>query len=289
MGKPELALVEWLEDKAVDIRKELCDMTCAIGHAHLGGSLSLCDIAVALYYHFLNFDPKNPKAPDRDRLILSKGHSGCLFYNIFADLGMYSKEFLYNGYNRIGGKFGQHPNRKYIEGFEASTGSLGHGLSLACGIAFAGRMDKAPWRVYCITGDGELQEGSTWEAIMFAGHQQFGNLVAIVDRNYLQGNGRTEETVRLEPLADKWRAFGWEVIEIADGNDMEQIVEVFSSLPPVYTVEPRKPICFIAHTVKGKGIAFMENEEKWHAGGLSPEKRDECHRLIEQSRKRRKR
>ncbi|HHU30106.1 MAG: transketolase [Bacillota bacterium] len=285
MGKPDLELVARLEEKAVDIRKQLIEMTYAIGHAHLGGSLSLCDAAVALYYHFLRFDPQNLKDPDRDRLILSKGHCGCLFYNIFADLGMYTKEELYNGYNRIGGRFGQHPNRKYIEGFEASTGSLGHGLSLAVGFAFSGRMDRANWRVYCITGDGELNEGSNWEAIMFAGHHRFGNLVAIVDRNKIQGNGWTEETVRLEPLADKWEAFGWDVINVEDGNDMEQIVDVLGSLPPVDPVTPRRPICIILNTVKGKGVAFMENEPKWHAGGLSAEKKDECLRLIEQSRK----
>jgi len=285
MENIDMELVRRLEDKAADIRKQLIDMTYAIGHAHLGGALSMCDIAVALYYHFLNFNPKAPKAPDRDRLVLSKGHSGCLFYNIFADLGMYDKEELYNGYNRIGGRFGQHPNRKYIEGFEASTGSLGHGLSIAVGMAFAGRMDRARWRVYCITGDGELNEGSNWEAMMLAAHHQFGNLVAIVDRNRIQGNGWTEDTVALEPLASKWESFGWEVRVIEDGNDMKQVVEALAALPPSDPVERRKPICLIANTVKGKGIAFMENEPKWHAGGLSKEKRDECIRLIEEARR----
>jgi len=285
MEKIDMALVKRLEDKAADIRKQLIDMTYAIGHAHLGGALSMCDITVALYYHFLNFNPMEPKAPDRDRLVLSKGHSGCLIYNIFADMGMYDKEELYNGYNRIGGKFGQHPNRKYIEGFEASTGSLGHGLSLAVGMAFAGRMDRAGWRVFCITGDGELNEGSNWEAIMLAAHHQFGNLVAIVDRNRIQGNGWTEDTVTLEPLADKWESFGWEVRVIEDGNDMQQVVAALAALPPSDPVKRRKPICLLANTIKGKGIAFMENEPKWHAGGLSKEKRDECHRLIDEARK----
>ena len=144
-------------------------------------------------------------------------------------------------------------------------------------------MDRANWRVYCIPGDGELNEGSIWEAIMFAGHHRFGNLVAIVDRNKIQGNGWTEETVRLEPLADKREAFGWDVINVEDGNDMEQIVDVLGALPPVDPVTPRRPICIILNTVKGKGVAFMENEPKWHAGGLSAEKKDECLRLIEQS------
>ena len=135
MAKADPDLVARLEEKVIDISKQLCDMTFHIGHAHVGGSLSMCDFTVALYYHYLNFDPKDLKNPDRDRLILSKGHNGCLIYNIFADLGMYTKEFLYNGYNKIEGKFGQHPNRLYIPGFEASTGSLGHGLSIAIGAA----------------------------------------------------------------------------------------------------------------------------------------------------------
>lgn len=285
MNKLDLELVEKLEDKAIDIRKQLCDMTFAIGHAHLGGALSMCDMMVALYYHFLKFDPKNPKMPDRDRFILSKGHNGCLIYNIFADMGMYEKEYLYKGYNRIGGKFGQHPNRKYIEGFEASTGSLGHGLSLAVGFAFSGRMDKASWRVFCMVGDGELNEGSNWEAIMFAAHLKLGNLVAIVDRNRIQGNGFTEDTVELEPLADKWKAFGWDVINVKNGNDMEQVVEALASLPPSDSITPRKPVCIIANTVKGCGIKFMEDQPKWHAGGLNDEKLAECHRLIEETRK----
>ena len=285
MNKIDLELVEKLEDKAIDIRKQLCDMTFAIGHAHLGGGLSMCDMMVALYYHFLKFDPKNVKMPDRDRFLLSKGHNGCLIYNIFADLGMYDKEYLYKGYNRIGGKFGQHPNRKYIPGFEASTGSLGHGLSLAVGFALSGRMDKADWRVFCMVGDGELNEGSNWEAIMFAAHKKLGNLVAIVDRNRIQGNGFTEDTVELEPLPDKWKAFGWDVINIENGNDMAQVVEALSSLPPSDSVTPRKPICIISNTMKGSGIKFMENQAKWHAGGLSQEKLAECHLLIEETRK----
>lgn len=288
MENLNLGLVEKLEDKAIEIRKQLCDMTFAIGHAHLGGALSMCEMAVALYYHFLKFDPQNPKAPDRDRLILSKGHNGCLIYNIFADLGMYDKEYLYNGYNKIGGKFGQHPNRKYIEGFEASTGSMGHGLSIAVGFAFSGRMDKANWRVFCITGDGELNEGSNWEAAMLAGHHMFGNLVVIVDRNHIQGNGFTEDTVRLEPLADKWKAFGWDVISIDDGNDMQQVMGALSSLPPADPVTPRRPICIISNTLKGRGIKFMENQPKWHAGGLNDEKVAECHKLIEETRKERR-
>ena len=288
MAKADPDLVARLEEKAIDISKQLCDMTYHIGHAHVGGSLSMCDFTVALYYHYLNFDPKDLKNPDRDRLILSKGHNGCLIYNIFADLGMYTKEFLYNGYNKIEGKFGQHPNRLYIPGFEASTGSLGHGLSIAIGAAHSGRMEKRNYRVFCILGDGELQEGSNWEAIMFAAHHKYGNLVAIVDKNGIQGNNFTSETINMEPLAERWKAFGWDVIEIENGNDMEQVVEAFESLPPSDSQVRRPPICMIFNTLKGCGIDFMENEPKWHAGGLDEETLNECKLMIEQNRRSRR-
>ena len=288
MAKADPDLVARLEEKVIDISKQLCDMTFHIGHAHVGGSLSMCDFTVALYYHYLNFNPKDLKNPDRDRLILSKGHNGCLIYNIFADLGMYTKEFLYNGYNKIDGKFGQHPNRLYIPGFEASTGSLGHGLSIAIGAAHAGRMEKRNFRVFCILGDGELQEGSNWEAIMFAAHHKYGNLVAIVDKNGIQGNNFTSETINMEPLADRWKAFGWDVIEIENGNDMEQVVEAFESLPPSDSQVKRAPICMIFNTLKGCGIDFMENEPKWHAGGLDEDTLNECKLMIEKNRKSRR-
>jgi transketolase len=273
-----------LEEKAADIRKQLCDMTYHIGHAHLGGALSMCDFTVALYYHFMNFNPEKLDDPDRDRLYLSKGHNGCLIYNIFADMGLYTKEFLYNGYNKIDGKFGQHPNRKYIPGFEASTGSLGHGLSIAVGAAHAGRMDKRDYRVFCIVGDGELQEGSNWEAIMFAGHNKYGNLVAVVDKNGVQGNGFTSETINMEPMALRWKAFGWDTIEIEDGNDMEQVVAAFSSLPDSNSQMRRAPICIIANTLKGYGIDFMEGQPKWHAGGLSEDDLKVCKQMIDAKR-----
>lgn len=284
MAKADPDLVAKLKEKSTDIAKQLCDMTFHIGTAHVGGSLSMCDFTVALYYHFMNFDPKDLKNPDRDRLYLSKGHNGCLIYNIFADLGMYTKEFLYNGYNKIDGKFGQHPNRLYIPGFEASMGSLGHGLSISVGAAHAGRMDKRNYRVFCILGDGELQEGSNWEAIMFAAHHKYGNLVAIVDDNGVQGNDYTSETINMEPMVDRWTAFGWDVREIEDGNDMQQVVDAFESLPASDSQEKRAPICMIFKTLKGCGIDFMENEPKWHACGLDEDTLNECKLSIEQNR-----
>lgn len=263
-------LVKRLEEKALDIRKDVITTCYRSAAAHLGGALSLCDVAVALYYHFLRYDPKNYRADDRDRVILSKGHSGCLLYNIFADLGIYSFEDIYNGYNKVEGAFGQHPNRLYLPMFEASTGSLGHGLSLAFGMAMALRCDNSDSRVFCITGDGELDEGSNWEALMSAANYELSNLFLIIDRNHLQGCRPTEETIRLESLEAKLRAFNWDVVSF-DGNNMREIVDVFSALPERDPKTRRKPLAFISNTVKGKGVDFMENNPIYHVAALNEE------------------
>lgn len=251
-------LIRQLEDKAIQIRKDICVTTSKIGYSHLGGSMSMTDIAVALYYDFLNFDPKDPKNPKRDRFVLSKGHCAMCLYNIFVDLGMYTKEELWSEYNQVGGRFGMHPNYRYLKGFEASTGSLGHGLSLALGMALSARMDKAEHRVICLTGDGELDEGSNWEAIMAAAHYHMGNFVLIVDKNHLQINGTTTEIMNIDPLDEKLRAFGWDVVVI-NGNNMRQVVTALHNLPTPEPVAPKKPIAIIANTIKGKGIAHLED------------------------------
>lgn len=251
-------LIRQLEDKAIQIRKDICVTTSKIGYSHLGGSMSMTDIAVALYYDFLNFDPKDPKNPKRDRFVLSKGHCAMCLYNIFVDLGMYTKEELWSEYNQVGGRFGMHPNYRYLKGFEASTGSLGHGLSLALGMALSARMDKAAHRVICLTGDGELDEGSNWEAIMAAAHYHMGNFVLIVDKNHLQINGTTTEIMNIDPLDEKLRAFGWDVVVI-NGNNMRQVVTALHNLPAPEPVAPKKPIAIIANTIKGKGIAHLED------------------------------
>jgi len=282
----DMSVVARLEDKAIDIKKLLFDYTNNIGNSHLGGALSAADIVVAMYYHLLKFDPKNPTWPERDRFVISKGHLACLMHNVFADLGILKREDLFKEYNAVNGRFGQHPNRKFIPGIEASTGSLGHGLSLAVGFALAGRKQKADWRVYCLTGDGELNEGSNWEAIMMAAKYQLGNLVAIVDLNHLQIGGQTSTVMPMEPMDDKWKAFGWDTIRI-DGHDMAKIVETFESLPPSDSQTPRKPIVVIADTVKGHGIPFMENNAAWHIGGLDEEKLEECCTYVEAGRKQR--
>ncbi|MBR0343273.1 MAG: transketolase [Oscillospiraceae bacterium] len=261
-------LAKKLEAKALEIRKDVITTCYRSDAAHLGGALSLCDVAVALYYHYLRYDPANYLAPDRDRLVLSKGHSGCLLYNIFADLGIYTFEDIYNGYNKVEGAFGQHPNRLYLPMFEASTGSLGHGLSIAFGMAMALRNDGSDSRVFCITGDGELDEGSNWEALMSAANYELSNLFLIVDRNKLQGCRPTEETVRLESLEAKLRAFNWDVVSF-DGNNMEEIIGTFDSLPPRESQKRKKPLAMISNTIKGKGVDFMENNPLYHVAGLN--------------------
>ncbi|MEB3100558.1 transketolase [Ferviditalea candida] len=282
----DMELVKKLEDKAVEIRKNLCTFIYRIGTAgHLGGELSLTDMAVALYYKYMNYDPKNPKWEERDRLILSKGHCAETLYTIYADLGMYTMDYLVDHFETLEtAVFSMHPNRKYVDAIEASTGSLGHGLSLATGLALGARMSKANWRTFCIVGDGELQEGSNWEALMAAGHYKLGNLVVIVDKNDLQMSGTTSETISIDPLDDKMRAFGFDVIEI-QGNDMVEVCAALDSLPPADPVTPKRPICIISNTTKGAGVSFMENVVAWHAGSLNKAKWEEALESIENNRR----
>lgn len=267
-------LVKQLSEKALEIRKHIVT-TCyrtGSGH-HMGGALSLCDVGVALYYHFLRWSPEDYRNPDRDRFVLSKGHSGCLFYNIFADMGMYTFDELYSEYNVVGGRFGQHPNRLYLPMFEASTGSLGHGLSLAFGMAMALRQSGSDARVFCVTGDGELNEGSNWEALMSIAHYNLADFILIIDRNYLQGSRHTEDTIRLEPLDKKLQAFGWDTVSF-DGNDMSQVVNVLNALPERSPGAVRRPLALISNTLKGKGVDFMEDNFFYHVATL-----DEQHYL----------
>lgn len=255
--------VKELRRKANQIRRDICVTTSKIGYSHLGGGMSMTDLVTALYYDFLNFDPKNPRNPDRDRFVLSKGHCAHVLYNIFVDKGMYTKEELWNEYNQIGGRFGMHPNYLYIPGIDASTGSLGQGMALAIGMALAGRLDKKNYRVVCLTGDGELQEGSNWEAFMCAGHYGLGNLVTIVDKNRVQAVGWTKDIMDIDPLDAKLQAFGWETITI-DGHDMKQILETLHSLPASDSQTRRKPIAIIANTNKGETLPGLENTTACH-------------------------
>lgn len=248
-----------LKEKAKQIRKDLVEMIYEAKAGHIGGALSSTDIMTVLYYDIMKTDSSNPALEERDRFILSKGHCVEPLYCILADKGFFSKEKL-KTFSKFGSTLICHPNKKN-PGIEMNTGALGHGLPVAVGMALAAKLDKKDYRVFTLMGDGEQAEGSVWEAAMAGAHYELDNLVAIIDRNKLQISGTTEHVMRLEPLEDKWTSFGWNVIAV-DGNDVSALQEVFRSLPRI----KGKPTLIMAHTTKGKGISFMENEAKWHHG-----------------------
>lgn len=241
-------------------------MTCAAGSGHPGGSLGAADIVTALYFYVLRVDPSNPHWPDRDRFILSKGHACPILYAALAHRGYFPRETLYT-LRQTGSILQGHPDMVKTPGVDMTTGSLGNGLAAGVGMALSGRLDGKDFRVYVMLGDGDCQEGCTWEAAMMAGHQRLANLTAIYDYNRSQVDGRTWEIVDLEPVADKWRAFNWEVREI-DGHDMVQILDAFAWAKSV----PDRPTLILAHTIKGKGVSFMvEDPVTWHGKAPSPE------------------
>jgi transketolase len=249
--------ITFLKRKAAEIRMELLTMIYEARTGHTGGSLSSTDILTVLYYKVMTIDPSNPKWADRDRYIQSKGHSVEALWSILADKGFFPKEEL-KTFSQFGSRLIGHPNNK-VPGIEMNTGALGHGLPISVGMALAAKMDGKSYKVYTLMGDGEQAEGSVWEGAMAAAQYKLDNLVAIIDRNRLQITGSTEDVMGLEPLGDKWRSFGWEVVEV-DGNDIEQLVEVFATTPRV----AGKPTMIVANTVKGKGISFSENQVAWH-------------------------
>jgi len=257
---PERAAVAAkIRDKARAVRMHALNMVFASRLGHPGGDLSVADILATLYFGVLRVDPKAPRDPGRDRLILSKGHASGALYATLAEAGFIPVEQLAT-YMKPNSALNGHPNRNYVSGVEANTGPLGHGLPIAVGVAIAGQIDRADYRVFVVTGDGELQEGSNWEAAMAAGHYKLANLTLIIDRNTLQQGARVAETNDVEPLADKFRAFGWEVVD-ADGHDPSALIDALARR------EGRvKPLCVIAHTIKGKGVSYMEDQVGWHHG-----------------------
>lgn len=252
-----------LQAKANAVRNSIVEMIGAAQSGHPGGSLSAADIITALYCAIMNHDPKNPRKPDRDRFILSKGHAAPALYAVLSECGYIPKEELVT-LRKINSRLQGHPCCKKVPGVEFSTGSLGQGLSCAGGVALAGKLDGLDFRVFCMIGDGETQEGQIWEAAMSAAHFGLDNLVCITDANKLQIDGCVCDVMNINPLADKWRAFGWNVIEI-DGHCMKQTVDALS----VKHMVSGKPTMVIAHTTKGCGVSFMENQACWHAGVLS--------------------
>ena len=243
---------------ATKIRAHVLRMTHRAKSAHVGASLSMADLVAVLYGNILRIDPTRPNWPERDRFILSKGHACAALYAVLAEIGFFPLEYL-ETYCKDGSHLAGHATHTGVPGVEVSTGSLGHGLSIACGMALAGKQDGRPYRIFTVLSDGECDEGSIWEAVLFAPHHHLDNLVAIVDYKKIQSLGRVEEVLDLEPLADKWKAFGWSVMEI-NGHDLKQIYQVLKTVP----FEPGRPSCIIAHTVKGKGVSFMEDKLAWH-------------------------
>ena len=273
MSKAET--VKRLEDLATEQRIRLVRLSESFdGNIHLGGDLSMTDVLVALYHYGMHVSPERIDLPERDRFVLSKGHAAACMYVTMSLSGFFDFEEILATYGKLDSAYGMHPCRIHLPGVECSSGSLGQGLSMAIGMALMARHEKAAYRVYCLMGDGETCEGSVWEAAMFAGSYGLGNLIAVLDRNRQMMTSFTDgQFMHLDPYADKWRAFGWEVIEIADGNDMPQVVE---AIDRIKSMPQNKPIALICNTVKGKGISFMQRQIGWHAGSLNKEQAAQC-------------
>ena len=269
-----------LEGKAAEIRLRIVETIAAADKGHVGGALSCTDILVALYHGgILRFDPRDEYWPERDRFILSKGHVGAGLYVVLADLGFFDASEL--GKLNRGGMLGEHPDQG-VPGVEIDSGSLGHGLGIGAGMALAARLDGRTAKTVVLLGDGECYEGSVWEAAMFAAHHELANLTAIIDRNGQCVNDFTENINRLDSLAEKWRAFGWEAREI-DGHSMSEITGALGDLA---SRPAKKPLVIVANTVKGKGVSFMERQLAWHHGGISGAKLDQARKELTENLKR---
>jgi len=262
-----------LKVKSRNIRKEIVSMVYRANSGHLGGSLGATDIVVALYYYLMNHDAGNPRWAQRDRFILSKGHCTPVIYAVLADCNYFPTEDL-KTFRRPGSHLQGHPFQPKTPGIEASTGTLGLGISTGVGMALAAKLRKEDHFYYILCGDGEIQEGQVWEAAMFANKYKLDNVIAFVDRNYLQTDGNSEAVMPLNPLKPKWESFGWQTLEI-DGNDFEQIISAVNEAKKT----KGKPSVIIARTVKGKGVSFMENEASWHG---TPPQKEEYERAIKE-------
>ena len=252
----------FLQQKAAQIRRDLLTTIYLAQAGHPGGSLSAADLVVVLYYQIMQINPLNPRWAQRDRFILSKGHASALLYAVLADKGYFNKTHLAT-FRKISSILQGHPDMNKTPGVDMTTGSLGQGLSIGCGMALGARQKGYASKIYVLLGDGELDEGQNWEAFMFAAHQNLFNLIPIIDRNHLQLDGTTEDILRLEPLADKLRAFGWRVLE-TDGHDLPSLVSTLTAAG-----QAGVPTVVVAHTIKGKGVSFMENSLDWH--GSAPD------------------
>lgn len=269
MTQTPMSITE-LKHMAATIRCDIIDMICTAGAGHPGGSLSATDVVTALYFRLMQVDPARPDWPDRDRFILSKGHACPVWYATLAERGYFDKKHLAT-LRQMGSILQGHPDMNKCPGIDMTAGSLGHGLSVGVGMALAGKLHKKDYHVWIVVGDGEIQEGSIWEAAMAAPNWQLDNLTAILDRNHLQNDSCVDDLMPVEPLADKWRAFGWNVVEI-DGHKMEEIVPALEGAKAGKGV----PTLILAHTVKGKGVSYMENVCEWHGKAPCKEEADQA-------------
>jgi transketolase len=265
--------IQEVAEKALIMRQDIIKMLGRAGSGHPGGSLSSADIVSCLYFWEMNINPRNPLQEDRDRFVLSKGHAAPVLYAALAERGYFPKEDL-DRLRQLGSPLQGHPDMRKVPGVEASTGSLGQGISWAVGMALAGKMDKQNYRVYALLGDGEIEEGIVWEALMAASHYKLDNLTAFLDHNGLQIDGPICEVMSPEPVADKWRAFGWEILRV-DGHNYRQIMEALNMARSIRN----KPTVIIADTIKGKGCSFMENRAEWH--GTAPNMEQVAQALAE--------
>lgn len=266
-----------LKEKSFQIRKDIITLIYKAKCGHTGGDLSVTDILVALYYKHMNCSPENVEDPNHDRFILSKGHSVEALYCVLADKGFFPKSDLDN-YSGYLSKYIGHPNNK-VNGIEMNSGSLGHGLSVAVGMALAGKMDEAPYRVYTVIGDGELAEGSIWEGVMAGGHYKLDNLIAFVDRNRLQISGSTEEVLAQDNQEERWASFGWNVLSVP-GNDLDALDQALEEAKKT----KGKPTVIISNTTKGYGVSFIENQAGWHHRVPSKEEFEKAIAELEQRR-----
>jgi transketolase len=270
-GEPDLALLTGI---AARLRGKVVEMSHRAQTAHLASSLSCCDIVAAAYWHAVRIDPGEPKHPLRDRFILSKGHAATTLYAALALKGFFPQALL-DTFGRDGGTLAEHPPANLLAGVEAATGSLGHGLPIGIGMAIAGRMSGQAFRVFVLLSDGENNEGSVWEAAMFAAAQKLENVCVIVDYNKWQATARSNETLMLAPLRDKWAAFGWDAHEI-DGHEVGDLARRLQDIPN----GSGKPVALVAHTVKGKGVSFMEDDNNWHYRAPTADELAQAHQEL---------
>lgn len=265
------SLIKELEQRAIVIRRHIVQMMYNAGGGHIGGSLSAVDILIPLYFHVMRIDPKNPHWKDRDRLVLSKGHAAAALYATMAERGYFPRNLLFDSFISANGILQEHPDMRKIQGVDMSSGSLGQGLSVGIGMALGAKLKKYNFRVFVLLGDGEVQEGQIWEAAMAASHYRLDNITAIMDYNKLQVDGFVSRLMGIEPIIEKWKAFGWYALEI-NGHNMKEIVEALDTAVKIRG----KPTIIVAHTVKGKGVSFIENKFEWHSKPMSEKEKNQA-------------